>query len=156
MRRLLLLALLAPATAFAQSVEQTNLRYDEGWTALRDASREGRRQAKYVPLDDAGETYLTLGGEVRARFEGFDDNLWGDPPAPDDGYLWLRVMPHADLHTGPARVFVQGIAGYARAVGAGKGPADETGIDLLQGFGDIRLALGPDNSLTLRGGRDRG
>lgn len=88
------------------------------------------------------------------RFEGFEDNLWGDPPAPDDGYLWLRVMPHADLHASAARVFVQAIAGYARGVGAGKGPADETGIDLLQGFADIRVPLGGDGSLTVRGGRE--
>ncbi|WP_283419686.1 alginate export family protein [Sphingopyxis sp. Geo48] len=154
MRLLLLLAALAPATAFAQSVEQTNLRYDEDWSVLRDAPREGWRQAKYVPLGDTGDAYLTLGGEARARFEGFDNNLWGSPPASDDGYLWLRVMPHADLHAGPARVFVQGIAGHARGVGAGKGPADETGIDLLQGFGDLRLTLGTDSSLTLRGGRE--
>lgn len=154
MRLLLLLAALAPATAFAQSVEQTNLRYDEDWSVLRDEPREGWRQAKYVPLGDTGDAYLTLGGEARTRFEGFDNNLWGSPPASDDGYLWLRVMPHADLHAGPARVFVQGIAGHARGVGAGKGPADETGIDLLQGFGDLRLTLGTDSSLTLRGGRE--
>lgn len=154
MRLLLLLTALAPATAFAQSVEQTNLRYDEDWSVLRDAPREGWRQTKYVPLGETGDAYLTLGGEARARFEGFDNNLWGSPPAPDDGYLWLRVMPHADLHAGPARVFVQRIAGHARGVGAGKGPADETGIDLLQGFGDLRLTLGTDSSLTLRGGRE--
>ena len=142
MRHLLLLAALAPATVFAQSVEQTNLRYDEDWSLLRDVPREGWRQPKYVPLDDTGDAYLSLGAEARARFEGFGNNLWGDPPAPDDGYLWLRVMPHADLHAGPARVFVQGIAGYARGVGAGKGPADESGVDLLQGFADVRVALG--------------
>ena len=154
MRPCLLLIALTPFAAHAQQVEQTNLRYDEDWSALQGAPQTGWRQAKYIPLDDAGDVYLTLGGEARARFEGFDNNLWGDPPAPDDGYLWLRVMPHADLHAGPARVFVQGIAGYARGVGAGKGPADETGIDLLQGFGDIRLKLGTDSRLTLRGGRE--
>ncbi|MGX5713321.1 alginate export family protein [Sphingopyxis terrae subsp. ummariensis] len=154
MRHLLLLAALAPATVFAQSVEQTNLRYDEDWSLLRDVPREGWRQPKYVPLDDTGDAYLSLGAEARARFEGFGNNLWGDPPAPDDGYLWLRVMPHADLHAGPARVFVQGIAGYARGVGAGKGPADESGIDLLQGFADVRVALGGAGKVTLRGGRE--
>lgn len=154
MRILSLLAALLPFAAQAQEVAQTNLRYDEDWSVLRDATREGWRQAKYIPLTKDGSAYLTLGGEARARFEGFDDNLWGDPPAPDDGYLWLRVLPHADLHAGPARVFVQGIAGYARGVGAGMGPADETGIDLLQGFADVRIPLGGANSLTLRSGRE--
>lgn len=154
MRTLALLAALLPLAAQAQEMAQTNLRYDEDWSVLRDATREGWRQAKYIPLAKDGSAYLTLGGEARARFEGFDDNLWGDPPAPDDGYLWLRVLPHADLHAGPARVFVQGIAGYARGVDAGKGPADETGIDLLQGFADVRVPLGGADSLTLRGGRE--
>lgn len=156
MRGLLFLAALTPLAAHAQTVEQTNLRYDEDWSVLRDAPRDDWRQAKYVPLDGDGDVYLTLGGEARARFEGFDDNLWGDPPAPDDGYLWLRVMPHADIHAGPTRVFVQGIAGYARGVGVGKGPADETGIDLLQGFADVRIPLGDgdNDSLTLRVGRE--
>lgn len=154
MRRLLLLAALMPFGVHAQDAPQTNLRYDEDWSVLRDGEHNGWRQVKYVPLDQRGNVWLTLGGEARARFEGFDNNLWGDPPAPDDGYLWLRAMPHADLHAGPARVFVQGIAGYARGVAAGEGPADETGIDLLQGFADIRLDLGAGSSVTLRGGRE--
>ncbi len=154
MRALALLAALLPLAASAQEAPQTNLRYDEDWSVLPDAARDGWRKAKYLPLTQDGSAYLTLGGEARARFEGFDDNLWGDPPAPDDDYLWLRVMPHADIHAGPVRAFVQGIAGYARGVGAGKGPADETGIDLLQGFADIRFGLGDDTGLTLRGGRE--
>lgn len=154
MRLPLLLLALAPFAAQAQEVAQTNKRYDEDWSVLREAERDGWRDLKYLPLDGDREVYFTFGGEARARFEGFDDNLWGDPPAPDDGYLWLRVMPHADFHAGPARVFVQGIASYARGVGAGKGPADETGIDLLQGFADVRLDLGENSSVTLRGGRE--
>jgi hypothetical protein len=154
MRSLLLLVAFAPLAAPAQTVEQTNLRYDEDWSVLRDAPLNGWQKTKYASLDGDGEVYLTLGAEARARFEGFDDNLWGGPPAPDDGYLWLRVIPHADLHAGPARAFVQGIAGYARGVGAGKGPADETGIDLLQGFADVRIPLGASGGLTLRGGRE--
>ncbi|OHD05174.1 alginate export family protein [Sphingopyxis sp. RIFCSPHIGHO2_12_FULL_65_19] len=154
MRAFALLAALLPFAAWAQEVQQTNLRYDEDWSLLSDAPGEGWRAAKYLPLTDDGAAYLTLGGEARGRFEGFDDNLWGDPPAPDDAYLWLRVMPHADLHAGAARVFVQGIAGYARGVGAGEGPADESGIDLLQGFADIRLPLGDSGTLTVRGGRE--
>ncbi len=154
MRALAHVAPLLPVAAWAQEVQQTNLRYDEDWSLLSDAPREGWRAAKYLPLAQDGAAYLTLGGEARARLEGFEGNLWGDPPAPDDGYLWLRVMPHADLHAGPARVFAQGIAGYARGVGAGKGPADETGIDLLQGFADISVPLGGHGALTLRGGRE--
>ncbi|WP_245833175.1 alginate export family protein [Sphingomonas mucosissima] len=95
-----------------------------------------------------------MGAEARARYEGFDSNNWGQAPAPDDGYLWLRFLPLVDVHAGPVRAFVQGIAGYASGVGAGAGPADETGIDLLQGFADLQLPLGDRGNVTLRGGRE--
>jgi hypothetical protein len=35
---------------------------------------------------------LTTGLELRARYEGYDNNLWGGAPVPDDSYLWLRAM----------------------------------------------------------------
>ncbi|ONF97297.1 alginate export family protein [Sphingomonas jeddahensis] len=145
-----------PLAAQAQ-VDQTNLRYDEDWSALRDAPNRNADwwyRLKDRPLTDGGTVNVTIGAEARARYERFDNNLWGQPPAPDDGYLWLRFMPLADVHAGPVRAFVQGIAGYALGVGAGAGPADETGIDLLQGFADLRLPIGVDSAVTLRGGRE--
>ena len=162
MRVLLLLAAVGAvaAQAYAQApipgpeVEQTVVRHDEDWSVLRGEPREGWQRAKYVLLDARGDTWLTLGGETRARFERFDNNQWGEAPASDDGYLWHRTMAHTDVRAGPGRAFVQLIAGYARGVGGGNGPADETGIDLLQGFADLRLDLGDAASLTLRGGRE--
>lgn len=149
----LLLALPLPAAA---QVAQTNLRYDEDWSLARGAPNRDAgwwEQLKDRPLSSDGNVYVTLGAEVRARYEGYDNNNWGQPPAPDDGYLWLRFMPLADVHAGPVRAFVQGIVGYARGVGAGAGPADDTGLDVLQAFADLRLPLGDDAALTLRGGR---
>jgi hypothetical protein len=134
-------------------VAQTNVRYDEDWSVIRAEPRSGWRSAKYIPIDGDGVIYLTLGAEARARVEAFDNNRWGDPPTPDDGYLWLRLMPHVDVHVGPVRLFVQGIAAYARGVGGGNGPVDRTGIDLLQGFADVRVPAGKHASVTLRGGR---
>ena len=140
----------------AQEVTQTALRHDEDWSVPRDApaTEDWWRPLKYLPLDDEGQVYVTLGSEIRARHEDYANNSWGDSPAPDDGFLWLRVMPHADLHAGQTRLFVQGIAGYAYGLGADKGPADETGIDLLQAFADIRLAASGAGTLTLRAGRE--
>ncbi|SFR96664.1 alginate export family protein [Sphingomonas jatrophae] len=150
----LLLALPLPAGA---QVAQTNLRYDEDWSAARGLPNRDAHwweRLKDRPLSADRSVYVTLGAEARARYEGFDNNNWGQPPAPDDGYLWLRFMPLADLHAGPVRAFVQGIAGYARGVRPGAGPADATGLDVLQAFADVRLPLGDDAALTLRGGRE--
>lgn len=150
-----LLAISTPALADFPLVEQTNWRWDEDWTALRDAPPGGPwwRPFKYVPLNADGSAYASFGLEARLRHEGFENNLWGAGPAPDDGYLWRRVMPHADLHVGPVRVFGQLIAADAYGVGAGEGPADATRVDRLQSFADVSIPLGADAALTLRGGR---
>jgi len=156
--RALSLAVLLFTSAQARAqVEQTNLRYDEDWSTLGTEpilDAEWWHRLKYRPLDGNEIFHLTLGGEARARYEGYDNNRWGQPTAPDDGYLWLRLMPLAEVRAGPARAFVQGIAGYSASVGAGAGPADETGIDLLQGFAEVSLPLGQRTTITLRGGRE--
>jgi Alginate export len=135
----------------------TTRHYDEDYLYLRDpAARTGAwwEPLKYVPLNATGDVYLTLGAELRLRYEHFENNNWGQGPATNDGYLWYRALPLADLHLGPnVRLFGQLIAGWA-ADKEDKSPVDETGVDLLQGFADLKLPLGDDNaSLTLRPGR---
>ena len=160
--RALLLALFAAPAAAQGPVDAptlTNIRYDEDWSILADpASRTGRwtERFKYIDLD--GGAYLTTGLELRIRNENYRANLWGDADAPDDGYVWLRALPYADLHVGRVRAFVQPIAAYAIGVAPSAGPVDQTRADLLQGFVDIRLAgaeTGPANGLgiTIRAGR---
>lgn len=132
----------------------TTTRYGEDWSGLADpAARTGRwtEGFKYIALpgDDA---WLTTGLELRVRNEAFRNNLWGDGPAPNDGYLWLRAMPYADLHVGRVRAFVQPIAAYAIGVAPSAGPVDETRIDLLQAFGEVTLPAG-SAEVTLRAGR---
>lgn len=129
----------------AQEPPRTSLRYDEDWS-----QQDGG--VKNLPLDVDGQVRLTLGLEARVRQESYANPIWGS--VPDDGYLWLRFMPLADFHAGPARVFVQPIVGHARGVAGGNGPADQTGIDLLQGFAELNLKLDDDVRLTLRGGRE--
>lgn len=154
---LLVLAASNAANAQTAEVEQSNWRYDEDWSVLRDApagvQEPGWQPAKYVPLNADGEIYTSFGLEARARYEGFRGNLWGSGDAPDDGYLWLRAMPHMDLHVGPLRAFVQPILSTARGVGGSAGPTDTSGVDMLQSFADVRLPLGEHTALTLRGGR---
>lgn len=154
---LALFVLFTPAMAQTDMPAQINWRYDEDWTALRDAPVEPDAPwwlpAKDVNIWASGEVYASFGLEVRARYEGFRNNFWGDPPAPDDGYLWLRAMPHIDLHAGPVRAFIQPIAATARGVKSGNGPVDATGIDMLQAFADLRFPLGDDEKFMLRAGR---
>jgi hypothetical protein len=133
-----------------------NSRYDEDYSYLRDpANRAGAwwEPYKFVPLDPAGLSYLTLGADLRLRYERYWNNLWGSADKPNDAYGWLRVMPSADLHLGPnLRLFGQLIGAWAASVEPAKSPVDETGLDLLQGFAQARFP-GEPGSLTLQGGR---
>lgn len=155
----------APATATEawQPPTLTITRYDEHWTQLTDPAERADHwtgRFKYIPL--GSEAYFTTGVELRARNENYRNNLWGDGPAPDDSYLWLRAMPYADLHVGTGavgvRAFVQPIAAYAIGVAPSAGPINQTRVDLLQGFVDVRLGAAETGNavatgVTLRAGR---
>jgi hypothetical protein len=153
----------APAAAQDREAWQpptlTTTRYDEDWSKLADPAERTCRWTepfKYVPLGD--DAYATAGVELRVRSESYRDNLWGGADAPHDSYQWIRFVPHADLHVGRMRVFVQPIAAYALGVAPSAGPIDQTRVDLLQGFADVRFgdaATGdPEGTgVTIRAGR---
>jgi hypothetical protein len=134
----------------------TNTRYGRGYGYLRDpAARTGDpfEPYKFVPLDPTGASFASFGADLRLRYEGYRNNLWGEPPKPNEGYGWSRIMPYADLHIGPnVRLFGQLIGAWADRSRLTKGPVDETGVDLLQGFAQLRLPWN-DSTLTLQGGR---
>ncbi len=137
-------------------VKQTLLRHDEDWSVLRNydpATLPNWAALKYQPLSVDGDIWVSTGVEARLRYEGYHDNWWGSGEAPNDDRLWLRLMPHMDVHAGPVRAFAQGIVGVPLNMEAAPGPADETGIDLLQGFGEVTLPIG-SASIRLRGGRE--
>ena len=58
------------------------LRQDEGWSALCDPARRMRwfDALKCVPLSAGRATWLSLGGEVRERYEYTHHPLWGEDP----------------------------------------------------------------------------
>ncbi len=152
---------LAPAFASAERASPpsfTNSRYGEDWRYLREpGNRTGAEweRYKFIPLDAAGEIFLTLGADLRLRYEGYRNNFWGDPPKPNEGYGWSRILPYADLNIGPDfRLFGQMVGAWADRSRLTKGPVDETGPDLLQAFGQWRIR--PDGGgtvLTAQGGR---
>jgi hypothetical protein len=132
----------------------TTERYNEDWSKLANPdNRTGRwtEPFKYVPLSSSGNVYLTTGVELRERYEGYENLDWGS--APDQGYLWSRLMPYADLHVGNVRFFAQPIVAISNGVKPRPGPVDETGVDLLQGFADVVQELGPQTTLRVEVGR---
>src|SRR5262245_45481348 len=65
------------------------LRYDESYAYLRDPARRADRldPIKFMPFTANGGSYLTLGGEIRERYEYYHNSQWGLGTQDDDGYL---------------------------------------------------------------------
>ena len=63
-------------------------RYEEDWSFLRTSTGkvDWLDPIKFVPLNDGGETYLSLGGEVRETYERLHNPNFGFQPQDPDGY----------------------------------------------------------------------
>jgi hypothetical protein len=135
------------------------LRYDEDYRYLRDPQRRSDvwDPLKYLPLNEAGDWYASLGGELRERYEFSHNPRFGQEPHDAHGnnnYLLQRYMLHADLHLGPfVRLFGQLKSGLEHGRIGGPRPADEDRLDLHQAFLDVVAPLQAEDALTLRAGR---
>lgn len=119
----------------------TLLRFNERYDYLADPRnrRDFFDPLKYMPLDRSdAESYLSLGGEVRERFESTDgvgfgtgkDNL-------NQSYLLQRVALGADLHANERlRVFAQGLSALQFGQQESAPPTQQNPIDLQQLFAD--------------------
>lgn len=146
----------AGATAPTAQPPYTVLRYNEDYSYLRDPAlrTDFFDPIKYIPLDAQGDWYLSLGGQIRDRYEYFHNNLFGAGPQDRDGYNLLRVMANADVHLGQnVRVFLQGISASVQGINGGPRPTDANDVDLHQGFVDLKIPFDEQTSFTLRSGR---
>lgn len=154
-------AVLWPATLHAQGDGEAPflpkaLRYDEDYRYLADPAKRGARwdPLKYIPLNEAGGTYLSLGGEWRERVEFTRHPGFGLVPFTRDGVLLHRLLLSADLHVGAGfRAFVQ-VGAYDQTGRKGRPLAtDENRLDAQQAFFDVSGGVGEAGRATLRIGR---
>lgn len=133
------------------------LRYDEDYSYLKDPAKRSDfwDPIKYIPLDDTGDWYFSLGGDARFRYEYYKNYRWNPSSPNTDGYLLQRYLLHADLHLGESvRVFGQLQSSLEDWRAGGPRGTDENRLDLHQLFADVRLWGGDDkDSVTLRVGR---
>lgn len=133
-----------------------SLRYDEDYSYLGDrALRRGPLdEIKFVALDAKRDAYLTLGGEIRERYELVRHSSWGRGPQDEDGYLLQRFMLHADLHFSESwRLFAQLKSGLESGRSGGPRATDEDELDLHQAFIEGPLLQSRDGEVRLRAGR---
>lgn len=115
------------------------LRYEEDWSFLEDPQcvKEPLDRIKYISLGRE-DWFLSVGGEIRYKYENYDNPGFGTDPATPNGYLLQRYLLHNDWHFGPHfRLFTQFQSGLEEGRNGGPRLTDEDVADLHQAFVDI-------------------
>jgi len=137
------------------------VRYDEDWSTLKgvDTSRTDDfwDRLKFIPFTTDQSVWLSIGGQVRERFEYFDQFQWGaSAPKRSDAYLAQRIRLNTDLHVTPYfRLFFEGWSAlvWNRDLQGGNSTTFVDQADLHNGFAEVMIPLRDQASVTLRGGR---
>ena len=133
------------------------LRAEEDYSYLRNQenlpfANDPFDPLKFVPLNSQGTVFLTLGGEVRPRFEFFRNNDWEVAPKADEEFYSQRLSLHAALNfVKHVRVFGEIYHGLLSK--EEKEIAQDDEIDLHQGFLEINLHSKKNKKLKVRLGR---
>ena len=120
------------------------LRHDDDFSFLANKPNPDLwERIKYIPLGSSlfGPAYLTLGGEVRERWEGYQNINYGlGKVAPGSGYLLERLELIADLH---ASDYVRGFVKFGdNRIFSHRGANSMTDTDrgeLFERFVDVKL-----------------
>jgi hypothetical protein len=141
-------------------------RWSEDWSTIGNSppfledtgqppARGFWRPLKYIPLNESGESYISLGGEARFAYENYDDKDMGISDIGNQDAQQLRLGLHADLHLNKRwRIFTQ--LGYGTVLDdreGGEKIADETDLDIWELFVDYRIPVRDDERVVIRLGR---
>jgi hypothetical protein len=126
------------------------LRYDERYSYLEseDAPESLVDPLKFIALAENGHLRVSLGGEVRFRYQFIENPEWGAQADEPDIFL-QRYVAHADFWwRDRARVFLQFRSTWAHGQTGGPSPVDADDLGVAQGF--LGLALLRQEYLELR------
>jgi hypothetical protein len=161
------LLLVTPFMASADGVNTTGetpapppaydiLRFNEDYSALSNATNRSDwfDPIKYIPFTTNHPSwYMTLGGELRERFEAAHNPGFG-VQGDHDAYWLQRITLLDDIHLGDRlRFFAEGISGLMEGETQPPPPPQKDPLDLQFAFADVVPYLTDDESLTLRAGR---
>lgn len=128
--------------------------------ALLGAASAGAADSEpssFIPrlaLTSDGSVYLSLGGELRERFEHYSEPFFGLRGVTEDDYLLHRLMLSADLHAGERWRFFLQLGNHLEAgKEAARSPTDVDEFDVQQGFVDLTIPFDTRGLLRLRAGR---
>lgn len=116
-----------------------SLRYDEDWSLLAnpDCKQGAVDDLKFISLGHE-DWYLSIGGEIRYRYENYENYGFGTDPETASGYILQRYLLHSDWHFGSHfRLFTQFQSGLEEGRNGGPRLTDKDIADLHQAFFDI-------------------
>lgn len=152
--RIALVFFIFASSAFAQCQEPRPalqmLRYEEDWSLLSDPAcfQDPFDRIKYISLGGE-DRFLSIGGEIRYKYENYLNPGFGTDPHSDYGYILQRYLLHTDWHLGSHfRLFAQFQSGLEEGRNGGPRLTDEDVADLHQAFVDVGTS-----STVLRVGR---
>jgi len=140
-------------------------RWDEDWSWLKDHWDEfGTWQKdprsdyfdplKYILFSESLDSYISIGGQARYRYDLFNNSNFGAGPEDNDGFHLTRLLLHADIHLNENfRAFVQINSGMVDNRVGGPRPGDADEIDFQQAFLDATAPIGDGQSVLFRFGR---
>jgi hypothetical protein len=132
-------------------------RFDEDWSFLKDPTRHGDPwdSWKFIPFGEtAPNSYLSVGGESRVRWDFFRNTGFGGSPDSPNGFLLQRYLLHADTHIGKhVRFFTQAQSGIETGRVGGPRLTDQNTLEVHQAFVDLSTSSDPNKGVTLRAGR---
>jgi hypothetical protein len=120
----------------------------------KSSFRDSLDALKFIAVGSNG-AYLSLGGSVRLRYEGYE-NYNFIPSADDSAYLLSRILIHGDLHLREnLRLFgeIRSAGAYGRDLPGGKSDSLADEIDVMNLFLDYHPFHDGERSLMLRLGR---
>lgn len=133
----------------------SKVRWDEDYSYLKNGTSKPDMfdSIKYIPLG-RDDFYLSLGGQVRERYEYFNNASFGVGTQDNDGFYLTRFTAHADLHLGQNfRFFVQGKSSLEDGREGGPRSSDRDEAELQQAFFDLILPFTENFKTTIRLGR---
>jgi hypothetical protein len=130
---------------------------ERNWSFLADSSKRTDffDPAKYIPLGENPQLYLSLGLEYRVEYEYFDNWMFGAVAQDHNGYVMNRAMPHFDFQAGRYfRLFSEFEFDFEDGRNGGPRPQiDEDRGDVHQAFVEIGSHVSSEHGISLRAGR---
>lgn len=137
-------AVTTPGPSLAPPPPFRLFRYDEDYAYFADPARGNRLldTVKFIPLDDDESLVLSLGGEVRSRYEYSSAPAFGLRGPGHDDFFLQRFLLHSDLQIGKreglnGRAFVQLVSGLVAGEEFPKPGNQDNALDVQQAFGEI-------------------